>query len=248
MSTYALTRPLLLALDLDASFVETFPDERRQLVEMLGAAQHPLRIVYMSHESAEALIHLAADAGLTVPHMLMADSGTTALKGDGTGTIEPLQRNIIQLWPGKDAVIRAMKPITTLRPLDDNAPCRQGFQYDTPPTLGEARKKADEIGCQVQERGLGRLDVLPFGVDKGSTLGRYIVQENIAPTQVLAFGEAHGDVNLFGRGWRGVVFPHAPSELVSESRRFHNVFMVQMDGAKGVLEGLRHFGWLELSA
>jgi hydroxymethylpyrimidine pyrophosphatase-like HAD family hydrolase len=180
--------------------------------------------------------------------MILADSGTTALKGDGTNTVEPLQRNILQLWPGKDPVVRALKDLQGVRAIEDSAPCRQGFHYETTDALAQAKAKAEEIGCQIQSRGTGRFDVLPFGVDKGSTVGRWLVQENIAPAQVLAFGEDHGDTSLFGRGWRGVVFPHAPAEMIQEAHRFRHVYMVPADGAKGVLEGLRHFGWLEVGA
>jgi hypothetical protein len=124
MATYSLVRPLVLALDLDSTFVENFPEERQQFIELVTSSKHAARLVYMSHDSAENLIRLAADAGLTVPDMILADSGTTALKGDGTGTVEPLQRSILQLWPGKDAVVRAMKGIEAIWPLEDLALCR----------------------------------------------------------------------------------------------------------------------------
>ena len=31
--------------------------------------------------------------------------------------------------------------------------------------------------------------VLPYGVDKGTTLGRYVVEQNLAPNAVLAIAE-----------------------------------------------------------
>jgi hypothetical protein len=169
------------------------------------------------------------------------------LKGDGTGTIEPIQRNIIQLWPGKEAVLRTIKEVPGVTPIEDEAPCRQGVKVQGDEALELLRVKADEIGCHLDRRGDGEWNILPFGVDKGTTLGRYVVEENLAPNAVLAIAEHTGDDCLFGRGWRGGVFGHADKDLKEFGDRFHNVTVLQKSGAAGVLDALRAQGWLELA-
>jgi hydroxymethylpyrimidine pyrophosphatase-like HAD family hydrolase len=244
-----LARPLVLAIDLDESFVEvSAPDSRSELFSLFEQSADDLRLVYMSHESAEKLIQLAAQAELPIPEVFMADSGTTVLKGDGTGTIEPLQRSIIQLWPGKEAVTKALGELDGVSLKSDDAPCRQGIRVESDESLEAVRSKIDEMGCHLEARGEAEWDVLPYGVDKGSTLGRWIVETNISPNSLLAIGEAEGDMCLFGRGWRGAVFAHAPEHLREEANRFHNVYILDEDGPKAVLQALRKHGWLELKA
>lgn len=243
----SLNRPLVLALTLDETFTAGERKDHDALLDVMDSSQENLRLVYMSHESSETLIQLAAKAELPVPEMFLADTGTTALKGNGEGTIEPLQRNIIQLWPGKEAVTRALKPVSGITLKEDDAPCRQAIEYESEDALQSAREKVDEIGCHVASRGFGRMDILPYGVDMGSSLGRWFVQENISPAHVLAFGESMGDLSLFGRGWRGAVFSHAPDELKAEAGQYHNVRIAAADGPAAILDILRYYGWLEMS-
>lgn len=242
-----LVRPLVLAVDLDATFAAGDGSNREILFSVLEAHADDVRLIYMSHASAEDLIGVAADAELPVPAVFMADSGTTVLKGDGTGTIEPIQRNIIQLWPGKPAVLKHVAEIDGVSPIDDEAQCRQAVKIDTDEALETLRAKADELGCHLDRRGDGEWNILPYGVDKGTTLGRYVVEENLAPNAVLAIAEHTGDDCLFGRGWRGGVFAHADTELKEFGDRFHNVTVLEKSGAAGVLDALRVQGWLELA-
>ena len=242
-----LVRPLVLAVDLDETFAAGDGSNRETLFSVLEAHADDVRLIYMSHDSAENLIGIAADAELPVPAVFMADSGTTVLKGDGTGTIEPIQRNIIQLWPGKEAVAKAIAEVDGVTAIDDEAPCRQGVKVEGDEALEALRVKADSLGCHLDRRGEGEWNILPFGVDKGTTLGRYVVEQNLAPNAVLAIAEHTGDDCLFGRGWRGGVFAHADSELKEFGDRFHNVTVLEKSGAAGVLDALRSQGWLELA-
>jgi len=243
----ALVRPLVLAVDLDATFAAGDGSNREILFSVLEAHADDVRLIYMSHGSAENLIGIAADAELPVPAVFMADSGTTVLKGDGTGTIEPIQRNIIQLWPGKESVLKHIDEIDGVTAIEDEAQCRQGVKIEGEEALEALRAKADQLGCHVDRRGDGEWNILPYGVDKGTTLGRYVVEENLAPNAVLAIAEHTGDDCLFGRGWRGGVFAHADEELREFGDRFHNVALLEHSGAAGVLDALRAQGWLELA-
>jgi hydroxymethylpyrimidine pyrophosphatase-like HAD family hydrolase len=248
MATLELTRPLVLAIDLDETFLQADAASKQELLDLLDGSREQLHLVYTSHDTAEGLIGLAAKAELPVPDVFFSDSGTTALKGDGSGTIDTLQRNIIQLWPGKTAVSRIVDAIEGANLLDDDSPCRQAVHYENEEAYEALVKGADSIGCHLVLRRNNRVDVLPYGVDKGSSLGRWVVEENHNPMNVLAYGESLGDVSLFGRGWRGVCFPHGPEEMIKEATRFHNVYVAKADGPAGVLDGLRHFGWIPATA
>ena len=243
-----LAKPLYLSIDLDETFVSSPESDRDELLRLFETSQEAVRLIYTSHDSADQLISIAAGAHLPVPEMFLADTGTTALKGDGTGTIEPLQRNVIQLWPGKDAVQNALRDLKGVHMVTDSAHCRQMIELDSQEAYDAARVKIVALGCTLELRQGKRHDVLPFGVDKGTSLGRWLVQENVSPANFLAIGQAAGDLSLFGRGWRGAVFAHGDPELKAAGARFHNVRVLKHSGARGVLDALQSFGWLEMSA
>jgi hydroxymethylpyrimidine pyrophosphatase-like HAD family hydrolase len=245
LKTAKLVRPLFLAIDLDDTFVDANAGAREELFGLLETNADDVRLMYMSHDSAENLIKLAAKAELPVPELFMADSGTTLLTGDGSATIEPLQRDIIQLWPGKESVREALSSVEGVELLDDNAPCRQGFKASSEEALAQVREKATGLGCHVQPRGEGEYNLLPFGIEKGTTLGRYLVQKNINPDSVVIVAEDTGDECLFGRGWRGAAFAHAPESLREHAKRFHNAFALESDGPAAVVQALRSHGWIE---
>ncbi len=243
----SISRPLILSTILDESFTESDKNDLSTLLDIFDSSQENLRLVYMSHDNSENLIQLAAKAELPVPEMFLADTGTTALKGDGTGTIEPLQRSIIQLWPGKDAVHKALSELPGVKTLEDDAPCRQSIKIDNEEAVEALKLKIDEIGCQIERIGDHDAAILPYGVDMGSSLGRWFVQENISPSQAISFGVSAADVSLFGRGWRGGIYAGAPESLLKEAGEYHNVHVSKSTGATAVLETLRHFGWLEMT-
>jgi hydroxymethylpyrimidine pyrophosphatase-like HAD family hydrolase len=121
------------------------------------------------------------------------------------------------------------------------------IELDSPEAFDAARVKVEGLGCTLEMR-QGKLhDVLPFGVNKGTSLGRWLVQENVSPANFLAIGQAAGDLSLFGRGWRGAVLAHGTADLKAGAARFHNVRILKHSGARGVLDALQSFGWLEMS-
>lgn len=243
-----LNRPLVLCIELDQSFVDAPTEDREAFLHLCEENHEHLKLVYMSHDNAQNLISRAAQAEMPVPELFLADSGTTLLKGDGTGSVESLQRNIIQLWPGKEQVVKALGAVEGVTVTADDAPCRQGVEVSGEEATEALEAKVGEMGCDLERRGENAFDVLPYGVNKGTTLGRWIVEANVNPNNVLSFGDGMGDENLFGRGWRGAVYAHAPDGLKEEGGRYHNVTLLENSAFKGTMEALRRQGWMEMAA
>jgi len=241
-----LARPLVLSIDIDETFVESTKEASADLFALFEAHADDVQLVYTSHDPAERLIELAANAELPVPAMFMADTGTTVLKGDASGTVEPLQRNIIQLWPGKESVLKALDGISGLTVLEDGALCRHSIKVEGEESLTALQEKVTELGCAVADKAEGEVYVLPYGVDKGTTLGRFLVEMNVNPNDVLAIGAAEGDDCLFGRGWRGAAFGHAVASVKEIGDKFHNVAVLEDTGAIAVMQALRAHNWLEM--
>ena len=58
------------------------------------------------------------------------------------------------------------------------------------------------------------LEVSPSGVDKGTALVALLDQLSVGHEEVVAFGDGHNDLPMFGVVGRSVAMPHAPSPVL----------------------------------
>jgi hydroxymethylpyrimidine pyrophosphatase-like HAD family hydrolase len=88
------------------------------------------------------------------------------------------------------------------------------------------------------------LDVLPRGVDKGTTLRRVLRWGGHADSDVLVAGDSLNDLALFETGLAGVAVGNSEPELVARVAGMERVYLARGHGAGGIIEALKHFGWL----
>ena len=89
------------------------------------------------------------------------------------------------------------------------------------------------------------LDVLPPGVNKGTTLRRVLRWLERGETDVVVAGDTLNDLALFETGLSGVVVGNCEAALRERVAGREHLYLADGEGAAGILEGLRHFGWLE---
>ena len=118
-------------------------------------------------------------------------------------------------WDGKDESLDAMRLRLTDR-----------HQYRILPSYGEY------------------IDVLPTGFGKGETV-RFLQQElGLDPGRVVVAGDAGNDIEMFETGFKGILPVNALDELKAVARPpLH--YQSPLPSARGVLDGLRHFGLVE---
>ena len=86
------------------------------------------------------------------------------------------------------------------------------------------------------------LDVLPRGVDKGSTLRRVLEWLGVREEACVVAGDSLNDLSLFETGIRGVVVGNCEPALRRSVADLEGVYLAEGEGVAGVLEGLRHHG------
>jgi hydroxymethylpyrimidine pyrophosphatase-like HAD family hydrolase len=91
-------------------------------------------------------------------------------------------------------------------------------------------------------------DVLPGGVDKGSTLLSLLAWLEADPATVVTAGDTLNDLAMFETGLKGVMVGNAEPALVEQLPRLSGVYHAQGHGCQGIAEGLRHFGFGHLMA
>ena len=91
-------------------------------------------------------------------------------------------------------------------------------------------------------------DVLPGGVNKGTTLLSLLEWLEADHATVVTAGDTLNDLAMFETGLKGVMVGNAESALVEQLPRLSGVYYAQGHGCQGIAEGLRHFGFGHLWA
>ncbi|MEX2282723.1 MAG: HAD-IIB family hydrolase [Gemmatimonadota bacterium] len=88
------------------------------------------------------------------------------------------------------------------------------------------------------------LDVLPRGVNKGTTLMRVLRFLGCDIDACIVAGDSINDHAMFTTGARGIVVANSEPALRAVLGVRPNVYRARESGAGGILEGLQHFGVL----
>ncbi len=135
--------PLVLATDLDGTLAAGTKTDTCELIAELAAHPAP-RLVYVtgrSEASARALIEREA---LPIPAVLIADVGTSVLRGVGPARLQAVEEAIAARWPGSDEVQAALAGVAGLEPQDVRASRRVSYWIaDNLSLRGGARARDD---------------------------------------------------------------------------------------------------------
>lgn len=89
------------------------------------------------------------------------------------------------------------------------------------------------------------LDVLPRGINKGTTLRRVLGWLGREEESVLTAGDSLNDLALLEAGFPGVAVGNSEEGLLRRAADNANVHVAGGHGAAGIIEALEHFGWLD---
>ncbi|WP_275545735.1 MULTISPECIES: glucosylglycerol-phosphate synthase [unclassified Pseudomonas] len=234
---------MLLATDLDGTFLAGDPEDRLSLYQTIAA--HPeIKLAYVTGRSLEAVLPLLADPTLPQPDYIVADVGATLVHGDSLQPIQPLQSVVDARWPGETQVASAIEPFGLER--QDVPQARRCSYFCTPeqaanPALGEI---ADELGCDLLYSAELYLDFLPKGVNKGSSLQALADWLELDHDQVLAAGDTLNDLSMLSANFHGVCVGQSEAALLEATRSHSRTLHAVRPGCGGILEAFAHFGFL----
>lgn len=86
------------------------------------------------------------------------------------------------------------------------------------------------------------IDVLPRGINKGTTLRRVLRWRGYADDDVIVAGDSLNDLALFETGLAGVAVGNSEPELLARVAGREQVYLASGQGAAGIVEALIHFG------
>lgn len=238
---------LILATDLDGTFAGGTAADRENLQRALDRLPGAV-LIYVTGRSVPATQQLIGDLPLPFPDLLIADVGTSVRQGANLEPVTPIEAALDAVWPGADTIRGRLEAVSGLEEQDVRAPRRVSYwirEGSMDEAIDRASSALGELSVDLVASAGVYLDVLPPGVNKGTTLRRVLRWLERGETDVVVAGDTLNDLALFETGLSGVVVGNCEAALRERVRGREHLYLAGGEGAAGILEGLRHFGWLE---
>lgn len=237
-------RALMLAVDLDGTFLGGSNDDRRALYDLIEHNRHDIALVFVTGRDIAFATEISRYGETPAPDMVIGDVGTSVVVGPDWAPHTATESWIDARWPGPEraAQILAGRPNIELQRVFGGR--RLSYFYSD-------RAAADQAAADVEAEGYAALlsadiffDVLPRGVNKGQTLLKLIAHEGFSAERVLCAGDTMNDLSLFETGLRGVAVGNAEPRLRHAVDPLENVYCAQRHGAGGIVEAILRFNLL----
>ena len=234
---------MLLATDLDGTFLAGSAEDRHRLYYLID--RHPdIQLVYVSGRGLEAVMPVLDDPALPTPDYVICDVGATVVDGHTRQPIQPLQSRIEAHWPGDQVVVEAMSGFSGLERQALPQERRCSYFCDGDAVTDGVRQAVDQLGLDLLYSADLYLDVLPRGVNKGSTLEALIAHLEVDPEKVLTAGDTLNDLSMLQTGFKGVAVGNSEKGLLEATCNNARVLHAKRPGCGGILEAIAHFGFL----
>lgn len=232
----------ILATDLDGTFLGGSDAARARLIAHFREDPNR-RLLYVTGRSTDNVARLVDAGRLPRPDAMICDVGAFVAHGDGSPMEGPLLHGIRDAWGNRSDVVRAAFADTAgLRLQEHFGPYRVSYYFDDPAALPEAHARAAQLGCDGLVSDNLYFDVLPKGVNKGTTLRRLLQEWNVGEDEVLVAGDTLNDLAMLSTGLPAVAVGNSEPGLLERLPAHPRLLRATAHGADGILEALEHFG------
>lgn len=238
---------LVLVTDLDGTLLAGSTAWRRGFYGWLGRErQRVLHLFCTGRDLASVARVLEQDRplGLIAPHLVISDVGCTVACGASLRPVPLAVEPIDRRWRGLPERLGPLlhgQPGLVAQPQSHNR--RLAYFYD-PARLDHRlipRLEAEGVDCLLSD---GRyMDLLPAGVNKGTTLKTLLGWLEVDSDRVVTAGDTLNDLAMFETGLKGVMVANAEAALRSQLSRLPATYLARGEGCAGIAEGLTHFGF-----
>ena len=238
---------LVLVTDLDGTLLGGSTGWRRGFYGWLKQERHRVLHVFCTGRDLESVARVLEQdrpLGLSAPHLVIGDVGCTVACGTSLRPVPLAVEPIDRRWRGLPERLGPLlqgQPGLVAQPQSHNR--RLAYFYD-PARLDHRlipRLEAEGVDCLLSD---GRyLDVLPAGVNKGSTLKALLGLLDVDSDRVVTAGDTLNDLAMFETGLSGVMVANAEPALRDHLHRLPATYLARGEGCAGIAEGLTHFGF-----
>lgn len=240
---------LVLATDLDGTFLEGTEQTRTFFYSKLFELQHKILLIYVTGRPIETVAEFCKLGYLPYAHFVMGDHGTHIVDGKSFLPIASLQEPIIAKWSNSNALLKELlldEKGIQLQPIDPLY--RVAYYYEANQLQQSTLQKINKAGFDSVLSCDMYLDILPRGVNKGSSLLASLNYLMIEHDKVITCGDSLNDLSLFQTGLKSIAVGNSEAKLVTAIQNLSNVYHSTFDGLLGIIDGLRFYDkflWFE---
>lgn len=235
---------LVLATDLDGTFLGGSDRQRAALYEDLRARSDDLLLVFVTGRDLGFVTSLFDDPQMPRPDVIIGDVGTTVVHGHDLSPITAVQSWIDERWDDADDFVKELLDGRSGLRLQSVVGGRRVSYYYDPHQLDPAViDLVEDAGFDVVRSADVFFDVLPRGIAKGPTLLRVLDELDLPDEAVLVAGDTLNDLSLFMTGLRGVAVGNAEPALLEVLTDLPEVHRSPHPGCAGIADAIEHFGF-----
>ncbi|HCL42181.1 MAG TPA: glucosylglycerol-phosphate synthase, partial [Pseudomonas sp.] len=234
---------MMLATDLDGTFLAGDPDNRQRLYQLISA--HPgITLVFVTGRGLEVVVPLLSDPAIPQPDYIICDVGATVVDGKTLQPVYPVQSEIDARWPGEQLILQKLAGFPGLERQQVPQQRRCSWFCEPDAVTDELRAAVEALDCDLLFSAGMYLDCLPRGVNKGSTLQRLVEHLGESVDDVLVAGDTLNDLSMYEQGFKGVCVGESEQALLEATGDRAKVLHARLSGCGGILEAVSHFGFL----
>lgn len=230
---------MLLATDLDGTFLAGSPRQKRDLYQWLKLEKN-IQLVYVTGRAIPLILPLLQDSSIPRPSFIIGDVGATIADLNGE-LIGEFITEIDAKWPGESAVMQALQGLPLLQRQEQPQARRCSFYCDSVSLYESVKERLLTLDCDVLFSASHYLDVLPRNINKGSSLKRLVNHLNIQTADVLVAGDTLNDLSMYAHGFNGVCVHGSEIGLLEATRNMSTVLHAVGIGCEGISEAISHF-------
>jgi HAD superfamily hydrolase (TIGR01484 family) len=238
---------LILATDLDGTFLEGTNQVKEVFYNELLRLRDHVMLIYVTGRTADVVEQFCKNGYLPNPHFIIADHGTHVIDGINFCQVEQLQNTIIQQWSNGHRKLKELlhnEVGIQLQPL--NPPYRAAYYYDPAYLQNETLQKIMHAGFDAILSCDMYLDIVPRGVNKGSTLLNLLNDLDMSHESVITCGDSLNDLSLFQTGLKSIAVGNSEPKLITEIKALKNVYHSTLPGLLGIIDGLHFYEKIQL--
>ncbi|MEM7546823.1 MAG: HAD-IIB family hydrolase [Pseudomonadota bacterium] len=242
-------RPLVLATDLDGTFLGGSNEDRARLYAWIEARRADVGLIFVTGRDPAFIQELTRDRGSPRPDFVVGDVGTTiasVAEDHLPRPIPELEAEIAAAWRDAGPAVRAaLDDAPGLSVQSTDFRYRVSYDMDSSTFDARATRIVEDMGLDVLISDNRFFDVLPRGVSKGPSLRRLLRHLGVEDRYCLAAGDTLNDLSMLALGLPAVAVGGAEPRLLERLDGLDHVYVAGGHGAAGIEEAIRAFGFLE---
>jgi sucrose-6-phosphatase len=248
----------MFVTDLDNTLVNHNTEDDKALTELnhrlsQHRQEYGSKIVYATGRSSVLYRQLAAEKKLIEPDALVVAVGTEIYINSSDNVDRDWSAQIAPGW-NRNTVVSITDKFYELKsqPDTEQRPFKVSFFLEE----SASERILKKLETELQKCGLNikliyssgiDLDIVPKNSDKGQAMQFLRQKWQFVAEQTVACGDSGNDIALFAAGEeRGIIVGNARPELIQwhSENPADNRYLAKNICAGGILEGLKHFGFL----